>query len=246
MILKVLGSGSAGNCYLLQSSKGEILIVECGIDIKEIKKALNFNFSNVVGCLISHEHKDHCKQVFNLHMLGISLYMSEGTLKAINSDEQKVRSKILQEAIPYNIGNFIIIPFGIKHDALEPLGFLIEHEECGTILFVTDTYYIPCNFTEFEINHAMVECNYSIEILKQNNQLEKLESRIIKSHFELENVKDFFRANNFEELKNIVLLHLSNSNSNEEIFKNEIENLTETKTAIADKGLEINLNLYEF
>ena len=56
MILKVLGSSSTGNCYLLQSSEGETLIIECGINIREIKKALNFNMRNVAGVLISHEH----------------------------------------------------------------------------------------------------------------------------------------------------------------------------------------------
>ncbi|MDF2881696.1 MAG: putative phage-related hydrolase [Clostridiaceae bacterium] len=56
MIMKCLASGSGGNSYLLQSSEGETLIIECGINIKEIKKALNFNMRNVVGCLITHEH----------------------------------------------------------------------------------------------------------------------------------------------------------------------------------------------
>ena len=56
MILKVLGSSSTGNCYLLQSSEGETLIIECGVHLKEIKKALNFNIRNVAGVLISHEH----------------------------------------------------------------------------------------------------------------------------------------------------------------------------------------------
>ena len=55
MKLKVLGSGSAGNCYLLQNEK-EILIIECGISYKKILQRLNFNLSSVVGCLISHEH----------------------------------------------------------------------------------------------------------------------------------------------------------------------------------------------
>lgn len=56
MKMKCLGSSSGGNCYLLQSNSGETLIVECGVNIKEIKKALNFNMRNVVGCLVSHEH----------------------------------------------------------------------------------------------------------------------------------------------------------------------------------------------
>lgn len=35
MILRCLGSSSAGNCYLLDSGK-EVLILDCGIPIKEV------------------------------------------------------------------------------------------------------------------------------------------------------------------------------------------------------------------
>ena len=55
MKLKVLASGSSGNCYLISSSRESILI-ECGIRFKAIKNKLNFDLSNIAGCLISHEH----------------------------------------------------------------------------------------------------------------------------------------------------------------------------------------------
>ena len=55
MILKVLGSSSKGNCYLLKSAK-DVLILEAGVTIKDIKIGLDFNFRDVVGCLITHEH----------------------------------------------------------------------------------------------------------------------------------------------------------------------------------------------
>lgn len=55
MVLKVLASSSKGNCYILESS-GKKLLLECGINIKDIKRGLNFDFREVVGCLVSHEH----------------------------------------------------------------------------------------------------------------------------------------------------------------------------------------------
>jgi len=248
MKLRVLGSSSGGNCYLLESSEGETLIVECGIDLKEIKKALNFNFSKVAGCLVTHEHKDHSKQIVNLMTLGVKVYASKGTFKSIleipgNAVHEKY---FLKEMNSYRIGSFVIVPFGVKHDAREPLGFLISHNECGLILFATDTYYIPYNFNEFDIHHVMVECNYSKEILKANNQLEKLKDRIMQSHFELEDVKDFFTANEFGEVRDIVLLHLSNANSNAEQFKDVIGKWMQKPVYIADKGLEVDFDLYEF
>lgn len=249
MKLKVLGSSSHGNCYLLQSSEGETLIIECGVHFKEIKKALNFNFSKVVGCLVTHEHMDHCKEAFCLLMLGVPVYMSKGTMKALGENFQNImyaKKNALEEMKTYKIGSFAVTTFGVKHDALEPLGFLIEHPECGTVLFATDTYYIPYSFKDFTVNHVMIECNFSKEILRRNNQLTKLQDRIMQSHFELQDVKEFFMANQFTELRDVVLLHLSNANSNAEQFTEEIRILTKRPVYIADKGLEVNFDLYEF
>jgi phosphoribosyl 1,2-cyclic phosphodiesterase len=55
LTLTTLSSGSAGNCYLLQSET-ETLILDCGIPIKEIKKGLNFDLRRVSGVLVTHSH----------------------------------------------------------------------------------------------------------------------------------------------------------------------------------------------
>ena len=60
MKLNVLGSGSDGNTYLVDCD-GDVLILDCGISLKETKIALNFDLSKVVGCFISHNHADHAK-----------------------------------------------------------------------------------------------------------------------------------------------------------------------------------------
>lgn len=56
MLLKCNGSGSSGNGYTLISEAGEILLLECGVPVKEMLKSINYQTSKVVGCLISHEH----------------------------------------------------------------------------------------------------------------------------------------------------------------------------------------------
>ena len=53
--LNILGSGSDGNTYLIECD-GEVLILDCGIALKETKIALNFDLSKIVGCFISHSH----------------------------------------------------------------------------------------------------------------------------------------------------------------------------------------------
>ena len=53
--LNILGSGSEGNTYLIEINN-EILILDCGIGLKDAKIAINFDLSKIVGCFISHSH----------------------------------------------------------------------------------------------------------------------------------------------------------------------------------------------
>ena len=71
MELKVLGSSSAGNCYILDNGK-EALILEAGIAFPKVKKALGFNLRKVAGCLITHQHNDHAKYIRNMVDSGIT------------------------------------------------------------------------------------------------------------------------------------------------------------------------------
>ena len=245
MLLKVLGSGSKGNCYILQG-KEESLIIECGVNFKKVKKALNFNLSCVRGCLITHEHKDHSKAAKDLINAGIDIYFSKGTKEGININGHRTHTVSPMEV--FNVGNFKVLAFETMHDCKEPLGFLIKHPEMGTLLFATDTYYLEYTFED--LNHILIECNYSDEIINENIEAGhiplSLKNRVYKSHFSLSNIIGFMGANDLKSVRNIVLLHLSDGNSNANEFKREVNNLTGKEVFIADIGLEINLDLYPF
>ena len=237
----VLGSSSKGNCYLLKNEK-ECLILECGISFKEVKKALEFNLSTVVGCLVTHEHGDHSKYVKDVIGSGIDVYMSGGTKVSLGLESHRVITVIAFNT--FKVGGFTVLAFDVKHDCAEPLGYVIHHKETGSILFATDTYYVEYQFKN--LAHILVECNYSIDILNQNIEdgvvIEAVKNRIIRSHFELNNVREFVKANLNKSLRNIVLLHLSDNNSNSNEFKKAIGELTFERVEIADKGLRIELS----
>jgi len=55
MKLKVLGSSSHGNCYILSTPTGS-LILDVGLPWRKIQKGLDYELREVVGALISHEH----------------------------------------------------------------------------------------------------------------------------------------------------------------------------------------------
>lgn len=56
MNVKCLGTGSKGNAYALSDSEGNILLLDCGIPIKDIKIGIDFQVSKIVGCLVTHSH----------------------------------------------------------------------------------------------------------------------------------------------------------------------------------------------
>lgn len=222
---ETLGSSSKGNCYIIRTSK-EVLILECGLHYQKILQALNFNLTNVVGCLVTHEHADHSKAIKDVMKSGIDVYLSAGSSEALKIEGHRVHH--VEAKKQFQIGSFIILPFETEHDAKEPIGFLIFHPEFGKLLFATDTFYIKYKFPG--LNYIAVECNYSGQILNSNiesGRISKyLKKRLLSSHFSLENVKKFFQANDLSKLKEIKLLHLSDGNSNSKQFKKEIEELT--------------------
>jgi len=244
MKLKVLGSSSKGNCYLLESSDSA-LIIECGIRFKEVQKLIDFKVSKIHGALVSHSHEDHSKYIKSFLDYGISVYTGYETIKAKKLKHHRlipVSSKLL-----FEIGNFKIKPFDLKHD-VPCLGFLVSNKESGTIVFITDTHYVPYKFPN--LNNILIECNYSDKILDHNIFSGKLNSkvrnRVVKSHISLDVCKGFLKANDLTNVNNIILLHLSDGNSNAKEFKEDIEGLTGKSTYIADHGLEINIDRTPF
>lgn len=245
MQLKVLGSSSSGNCYLLYN-ENETLILECGLPYKTILKGLNFNLRNIVGVLVSHEHKDHSKAIKDMMNNGIDVYTSVGTVEALNIADYAVTSyrlSFLKSEEQCHIGKFTVMPFATEHDVAESLGFLIHHADMGTLLFATDTYYIQYNFPG--LNHVLIECNYDLEIIRENvhNKILNigLAERLSKSHMSLNECKAFLSKTNLSMVKNIVLIHLSDSNSDANYFQESIEKLTGKPTYVAESGLEIDL-----
>lgn len=236
MIVKILGSSSKGNCYLFETAN-TCLVVEAGISISEVKKALNYNMSKILGCIITHEHKDHSKYIKEYLNCGIKCYTSKGTIDAL-----EINNPFLCEITPlvdFRLDSWRILPFNTKHDCRQPLGYLINHKKCGTVLFATDTYYLPNTFKN--LNNIFIECNYSTEILKNSNIDDSLKKRIISSHLSLETCINTLKANDLSKVENIVLIHLSDNNSDEKLFKQKVQEATGKIVYIANRNVEIKL-----
>lgn len=235
MKLHVLGSNSKGNGYILEG-KSQTLLLECGLPLKDVKEALNFDLTKVVGVLVSHAHGDHAKYANDYARNGIKLWsnielIDKSLLQPIETGKQ------------YTIGEFKVIPFAVKHD-VPCLGFLINHPESGNILFVTDTHYIPNRFKG--LNQILIEANYEAAILDNNLWNGKIDNmryqRVLRSHMSVETCVEALKANDLKGVQNIVLIHLSPQNSDADLFKSKVVEATGKNVHIALKGLVIDFN----
>ncbi len=190
---------------------------------------------------------DHLKYASNFALNGINIYASAGTFKKQNLVGH--RFKVIKALQQFEIGNFIILPFGTQHDAEEPLGFLIQYKPTGEkLLYATDTYYIKYKFKE--LNYLLIECNYIKSIAKENMQNEIINKtrykRLLESHMSLENLLEFLKANDLRHVSKILLCHLSNTNASSNIMKEQVYKQTKIETVIAESGLTLKLNQYPF
>lgn len=221
MDIKVLASSSKGNCYRVSDGETSVLL-DCGIPYKKIMERLNFKLSEISGVLVSHCHQDHIKAAKELARRGINIYSSKGTFNAAQLAGH--RFKTVKALEWFEASTFSVLPFDVEHDAPEPLGFLLKSRETHEkLLYFTDTYYLKYKFKG--LNYMMCECNYSNESIAPDiNSV--LKDRIIESHMSLEHLLQLLKANDLSQVKAIYLLHLSDSNSDEKLFKEKVQKLT--------------------
>lgn len=210
MRLKCLGSSSAGNCYLLTSSSGETLILDCGIPIKEIKKGLDWNIKDVVGVLCTHKHLDHSRSVKDFETMGIQI------LAPYLGDSCK----------PTNMGGFTVKPFdlttidgswthtGTNGEPCPIFGFLITHKEMGRMLYITDCELIKWRFKD--INHILLGVNYDKNLIDMDNTGKA--NHVFRGHLSIDTACDFVKANYSDSLQNVIMCHLSSENSDRDSF----------------------------
>ena len=217
MKFKALASSSSGNAYVVTDRDTRIL-VECGVSHKKLQKLSGFSLSEFQACLVSHEHKDHAKSVTDLIKRGMTVYMSQGTAEALETDAVN----LIEHMEQFNVGSLDIVPFTTFHDAAEPLGFLIKSRVDGDVLaFATDTVNLRYKFPG--LNILAIEANYDKHILERCERMpEKVRYRITNSHMEIDTLCDYLRSLDLSQCREIHLLHLSDATSHEGHFLNKV------------------------
>jgi hypothetical protein len=124
----------------------------------------------------------------------------------------------------------------------------ITHAETGNVLFATDTYYLAYTFKG--LNNILIECNYRQDILDENYQAGRVpkaqRDRTIESHMSFDTCRETLQANDLRAVNNIVLMHLSDGNSNAAEFWTGIADTTNKQVYVANKGMVLSFNKTPF
>ena len=248
-----LVSGSSGNSSLVKNENTTILI-DCGLSAKRLctlLEQINITPTEIDAILITHEHSDHITGAGIMsRRFDIPIYATEKTHQSMNIGPIKeYNTKIINSGSSFEIGSFLINPFSISHDAVDPVCYsLNDDKEKYSVL--TDTGIISEKILKSvaESDYIMLEANHDVDMLMYGNYPFSLKKRISSDIGHMSNDYAAQCALKLIEnnTKNIMLSHLSNNNNTPEIAYKTVEGVLLNNGVDIEKDVKLSVaNRYE-
>lgn len=132
------------------------------------------------------------------------------------------------------VGGFVIQTFETPHN-VPNYGFLIKTPTNERILFITDTTGVNLRFRD--IDAILIECNHDDTTLLDNLANNDVSMSHPEWHLGLDDCAEFCKQNLSASTKQIILIHLSHTNVNEEYAIQTVkERCNFDNVAVAHKG----------
>jgi phosphoribosyl 1,2-cyclic phosphodiesterase len=218
--LVVLGSGSGGNALVLESG-GRRLMVDAGFSCREIEKRLarvGLDGDGFDGLILTHEHSDHTRGVKRFAQRHrVPVYATAGTLEGAGLSGNGIETRVLLSGRAAAVGDFILEPFAIPHDAREPIGVVMQDAAGRRIGLVADlgarSQVAWGRLTDLDA--LILESNHDLDMLRNGPYPWPLKQRVASRHGHLSNRE---AAEGIPELDSshlqwVVLYHLSRTNN---------------------------------
>ncbi len=217
----VLGSGSGGNAVVIESA-GRRLLLDAGFSCRELIKrmtVLGVDPAGIEALVLTHEHQDHRRGADGFaKKFKVPVHGTEGTLRGTPLREEVNRSAVLMRSgVPRQVAGFWIEPFGIPHDAREPVGLVVEDALGRRVGLVAD---IGCRTSLawgrlHDLDVLILETNHDLDMLRNGPYPWSLKQRVAGRHGHLSNRE---AAEGLPELINdrlrwVALYHLSRTNN---------------------------------
>ena len=226
----VLASGSRGNSYYIETDKAGIL-VDAGLSCRETVQRLEqvgVRAAGLNALIITHEHTDHIKGAGPLaRRFGLPIYINKKTLEKGRKTLGKLAGPVVIESgQSFAIKDISLETFTKCHDAADPVGLILARRTLSSTMngkrigLVTDLGR-STRLVEDRLQGCdalIMEFNYDQEMLEQGPYPLDLKRRIKGQDGHLSNRQagDLLGALSHDNLKCVVLAHLSETNNDPE------------------------------
>lgn len=221
-----LGSGSRGNAMVVEA-RGSRVLLDCGFGPRELTERLarlDLKLGDFSAILVTHEHSDHSAGVFKCaRRHGLEVFLTHGTLASIPRDSGPLPLlRAIDSHSPFAIGELMIHPFPVPHDAREPVQFVFS-DGCHRLGVLTDTGRITRHIIEIlgTCDALVIECNHDIEMLAKGNYPKMLKQRIGGRFGHLDNQAAAALLGELDHarLQHVVAAHLSEQNNTQQLAR---------------------------
>ena len=219
--LTVLGSGSAGNCALVETDRVRLLL-DAGLSARQILArltSLGLTPDDIDAVLLTHEHGDHTSGLGVLcRRWDVPIYTNSLTADALRHSGQLTEHRnwrLFQTGRDFMIEDLAVQNFSVPHDAADPVGFVLNYET-GALGLLTDLGQVTKLAFERirRVTTLFIETNHDGPMLQQDTKRPwSVKQRILSRHGHLSNDAAASAVGELREssdaLERVVLGHLS-------------------------------------
>jgi len=243
----ILGSGSAGNCTLIETDRTAVL-VDAGLSHRQITQRLagiHRSLADIDAILLTHEHSDHTNALTVIGKnVAIPVYANRLTAEEVKTEDGvRISWRLFTTGSAFEIGDLTIEPFSIPHDASDPVGYTLR-DAAHAVAFVTDLGHATKLVIERirGMDMVVLESNHDLKMLQDDTiRPWATKQRIMSRHGHLSNddaatvIGEIASA----KLQHIVLAHLSRDCNRPELAQRAVEDklklvgATHIRTAVA-------------
>ena len=223
----VLGSGSRGNAFLVESQDTTVL-VDAGFNPRALAKRLLLagkRPEDVQALLLTHEHTDHaCGAAAACKRWHWPLHATAGTLSNLPDVSTLVGLTMSVATLncAFTIGGLSVIATPVPHDASEAAALVITDQSSGCrVGIATDLGHVPEALPKYfeRLDVLVVESNHDEGMLANGPYPWMLKRRIGSQlgHLSNKQAAAFVAQCAHRGLRSVVLAHLSETNNTPDI-----------------------------
>lgn len=222
-----LGSGSSGNCMVIEQASTRLLL-DCGFSVKETLERLGrlaLAPDQITGIIVTHEHDDHAKGAFKLaEKLSVPVWLSHGTriMTERYLPKAAVQMHVVDSHCSFEIDDIQVTPFPVPHDAREPTQFTFSDGKHKLGVLTDSGGSTPHIESMLSGCDALVlECNHDLTMLEKGPYSYALKKRVGGNlgHLDNDSAAKLLAKLDNSKLKHIIAAHLSAKNNTQYLAK---------------------------